>query len=189
MPGYKTDDDEREKEDTNFEIVGPGRFPMLTRGFLEKMPKERAPWFSGKIRHIRWKIVVRFERRLAESFGSQSIWLAGDAAHLAGPVGVQSMNIGMREAVDLTRTMEEVLRNTAPRELLNRYNADRVAEWRFMLGSEGFLKASDKTDRWVSGIADRLLPCLPASGNDLAELASQLHLEMPRLRASDSGTR
>ena len=126
-------------------------------------------------------MVVRFERRLAATFGSHHIWLAGDAAHLAGPVGVQSMNIGLREAVDLAGTMHDLLRDGASQEQLNDYNAKRLAEWRLMLGSGGSLKPKEKTDPWVSGIADRLLPCLPASGDDLIRLAQQLHLEMPTL--------
>jgi len=98
----------------------------------------------------------------------------------AGPVGIQSMNIGMREAIDLASTMADLLKGTAPREPLNEYNAKQLAEWRLHLGSCGSLKTDGKTDPWVSGIADRLLPCLTASGDDLARLVAQLHLEMPQ---------
>jgi len=180
LPRYRMGDDEREKDEANYEIVGPGRFPILTREFLENRLRKRAPWFRGSIGHIRWRILVRFERRLAASFGSQHTWLAGDAAHLAGPVGVQSMNIGLREAVELTTTLGDMLRGNTPRESLSEYNTNRLAEWRLLLGAGGSLKTDGKADPWVSSIADRLLPCLPASGDDLAQLVSQLHLELPQ---------
>ncbi len=179
LPRYRMGDDEREKEDTSFEIVGPGQFPILTREFLEKRLRNRAPWFSKSIGNIRWRVIVRFERRLAGSFGSQHIWLAGDAAHLAGPVGVQSMNIGLREAVDLSAAVHDQIRGNASQEQLNEYNTKRLAEWQSMLGMKGSLKSDGQADPWVSGIADRLLPCLPASGDDLTRLLHQLHLEMP----------
>lgn len=181
LPRYRIGDDDREKEDAGFEIVGPGRFPILTHAFLEKMLRNRAPWFGGSIGELRWRIIVRFEHRLAASFGSNQVWLAGDSAHLTGPVGIQSMNIGLREAVDLGTTMHDVIRGEAARESLNDYNKRWSAEWRFLLGAAGALKAGDKADPWVSGVADRLLPCLPASGDKLADLLAQLHLEMPPL--------
>jgi 2-polyprenyl-6-methoxyphenol hydroxylase-like FAD-dependent oxidoreductase len=181
LPRYRMGDDDREKEEDSFEIVGPGRFPIMTQAFLEKRLRTRAPWFRGSIGDIRWRIIVRFEHRLAASFGSDHIWLAGDAAHLAGPVGVQSMNLGLCEAVDLANTMHALVKGNAPDEPLNEFNARRLAEWRFLLGAGGTLKAADKADAWVSGIADRLLPCLPASGDDLANMLAQLHLEMPPL--------
>ena len=46
-----------------------------------------------------------FARRLARSFGSGGVWLAGDAAHQAAPVGVHSMNSGLVEARELAARM------------------------------------------------------------------------------------
>lgn len=181
LPRYRMGDDEREKDDTNFEIVGPGRFPILTQEFLKKRLRKRAPWFPSSTGYIRWRIIVRFERRLATSFGSQKIWLAGDAAHLTGPVGIQSMNSGMREAVDLASTMADMLKGRTPSEPLDEYNANRLAAWRILLGPGGSLKTDGNADPWVSSISERLLPCMPASGNDLDRLVAQLHLEMPKV--------
>ena len=73
------------------------------------MIAERATWFRGRIDQINWRIMVRFERRLAKSFGQNRVWLAGDAGHLTGPAGMHSMNVGLREALDLAAILDGVL--------------------------------------------------------------------------------
>ena len=91
--------------------------------------------------------------------------MAGDAAHLTGPLGGQSMNVGLREADDLTARLTRLLRPGAPEGLLDEYNASRAAEWRGLFGAE----ASYGSRRAL------LLPCLPASGDDLNALLGQLN--------------
>ena len=43
---------------------------------------------------IYWSTLGLFESRVTRSFGKGGVWLAGDAAHQAAPVGVHSMNSG-----------------------------------------------------------------------------------------------
>ena len=71
------------------------------RQYVQKMAKARAPWFSAGVKEITWCTEVVFEHRVAKQFGRDRCWLAGDAAHQTGPVGVQSMNVGMAEAATL----------------------------------------------------------------------------------------
>jgi 2-polyprenyl-6-methoxyphenol hydroxylase-like FAD-dependent oxidoreductase len=157
--------------------IGGARFPLLDEGTLSTLIAERAPWFEGKVEKVNWRIVVRFERRLAEAFGRKRVWLAGDAGHLTGPVGMQSMNIGLREAHELVDLMTGVLRENASDEQLREYGRQRLAQWRFLLGLEGGLTAEDVTDPWVRQVSERLLPCFPASASELAALAQQLSLK------------
>ncbi len=77
--------------------LGGQAFPVLGEESLAKLIAERAPWFDGRIGEIRWRIVVRFDSCLASALGRQRAWLAGDAVHMTGPVGMQSMNLGLRE--------------------------------------------------------------------------------------------
>ncbi len=123
-----------------------------------------APWFRWDVSGIEWTAVGLFERKLATSFGAGRVFMAGDAAHLTGPLGGQSMNVGLREADDLAQRLVGVLRPGAPAGLLDDYNASRAAEWRTLFGEE----AAHGSRRSL------LLPCLPASGADLETLLGQL---------------
>jgi hypothetical protein len=67
--------------------------PILDEAELNRLIKERAPWFAGKIGHVTWKTLVRFEKRQAESFGSGRMWLAG-VQPTRRPRRHQSMNRG-----------------------------------------------------------------------------------------------
>ena len=138
---------------------------------------QRATWFRAELGDIRWHTSVLFERRLAERFGSGRIWLAGDAAHITGPVGGQSMNVGLREGRELAECALGFLRENRPIECLEDYGARRSAEWRRLLGLEGRV-ASESADPWIQQRADRLLPCVPGSGPDLATLLAQVGLQL-----------
>jgi 2-polyprenyl-6-methoxyphenol hydroxylase-like FAD-dependent oxidoreductase len=166
----------REKDRTAVQI-GAAQFPTLTEEHLRLLLQERAPWFQGSIEDIRWRMVVRFERRLASCFGEERVWLAGDAGHMTGPVGMQSMNVGFREARDLVGLLVPIMRGAGQPEQMQAYTQQRSAEWRSLLGVDGGLRAGPKTDPWIQQQVDRLLACLPATGQDLAAIAQQLGLQ------------
>jgi 2-polyprenyl-6-methoxyphenol hydroxylase-like FAD-dependent oxidoreductase len=129
------------------------------------------------VEDINWRTVVQFERRLAACHGKGRMWLAGDAAHLTAPAGMQSLNLGLFEARDLSCTLARVLRGTPVAEL-DAYSAKWQSEWRRLHGIEGGLRADATTDPWIAEQAGRLLPCLPAHGNVVNPLAKQLGLSM-----------
>jgi len=158
--------------------LGAGRYPMLGEENLRTLLAERAPWFDAPIEEIRWQMVVPFERRVAGRFGSGRCWLAGDAGHTTGPAGMQSMNVGLREADCLAEIVAGMLREGESAEALEEYNRQRVGEWRFLAGLSGGLRPGPDTDPWIASVADRLLPCLPASGKELAALAGRLKLQV-----------
>ncbi len=141
---------------------------------------ERAPWFKGSIREVVWKSVVRFERRLADGFGRGRLWLAGDAAHLTGPVGIQSMNLGLEEAHDLAQTLSGILRKSEPQSNLDAYDQRWTAIWRQLHNLDGGLRATAQTDPWIAGHAATLTSCLPAYGDELGALGNQLGLTLAR---------
>jgi len=147
------------------------------RRYVEKVAKRRAPWFTAGVKEIAWCTEVVFEQRVAKQFGRDRCWLAGDAAHQTGPVGVQSMNVGMGEAVSLAGALRRILREKAPLNLLESCDHEWQAEWRRLLGLTGGLKPRSDTAPWMRERRDRILSCLPASHEDLAPLAGQLGLE------------
>jgi 2-polyprenyl-6-methoxyphenol hydroxylase-like FAD-dependent oxidoreductase len=147
------------------------------RQYVEKVAKQRAPWFSAGVKEITWCTEVVFEQRIARQFGRDRCWLVGDAAHQTGPVGVQSMNVGMAEAASLTDALRRILREKAPASLLETCDREWQAEWRRLLGLTGGLKPGNETSPWVRERRGRILSCLPASHEDLESLAGQLRLD------------
>lgn len=146
------------------------------RDYVQTMASHRAPWFSAKVKDVTWCTDVAFEHRLVKEFGRGRVWLAGDAAHQTGPVGAQSVNVGMCEAADLVSLLSKVLREEIPLEFLIGYNAERQNEWRSLLGISGGLQATASTPSWVRERLPRLLACIPGSGDDLKRLGAQLGL-------------
>jgi 2-polyprenyl-6-methoxyphenol hydroxylase-like FAD-dependent oxidoreductase len=144
------------------------------RGFIS----QRAPWFRGSIDGFSFRILARFEKRLSSGYGHGRMWLAGDAAHVTGPIGVQSMNVGLFEADDLAECIKRSLAGTGRGDELKSYQARWMGVWRQLHGLEGGLKAKPGVDPWVAQNASRLLSCLPAHGAELTRLAGQLGLEM-----------
>jgi 2-polyprenyl-6-methoxyphenol hydroxylase-like FAD-dependent oxidoreductase len=161
-------------------MLGEHFFPHLDEAHTRELLRERAPWFEKGAMDIGWSIEVRFERRLAESFGRGRVWLAGDAAHLTGPAGMQSMNAGLAEAHDLAARVKRIRGGQAGLDLLEAYGRERLADWAFLLGRKGGLRPGAAASEFVAQNAARLLPCLPATGSDLPPLAAQLGLEVDR---------
>ena len=143
---------------------------------ISALLRRRAPWFSPEPHDLRWSIEVRFERRLAAQFGRGRVWLAGDAAHLTGPAGMQSMNAGLDEASDLAAKLVQV-RSDGGDDLAARGVRPRAGRaWRFLLGLDGGLTPGAATPAFVAENAQRLLSCLPATGDELEALLAQLGL-------------
>ena len=148
------------------------------RQYVQKVAKLRAPWFSSGVKAITWCTEVVFEHRVAQQFGREHCWLAGDAAHQTGPVGVQSMNVGMAEAATLAGTLRKILRDKAALNLLETCNREWQDEWRRLLGLTGGLKPRTETSPWVRERRGRILSCLPATHDDLPRLAGQMGLDL-----------
>lgn len=151
--------------------------PIATR--LDSYLRTRAPWFKPRAERIFWSTEIKFERRLVRKFGAGRIWLLGDSAHLTSPVGVQSVNVGLREAHDLAVLLSNILLSDAPLSGLEGFDQARQAEWRRLLGLGGPVQVPDDTTPWVAARADRFPSCIPASGRQLDKLLSQIGLEIP----------
>lgn len=176
LPGYDHPEQERHKGRLAVEL-GSARYPMLEEENLRALLAERASWFTGRADDIKWRLVVRFERRLAESFGSNRVWLAGDAGHMTNPIGVQSMNIGIREAHELGTLMANALQGISDVPArLDDYNQSRQAEWQKLFGINGGLTPGDETPEWARPYANELVLALPGSGVGLDRLVRQLGL-------------
>ena len=165
-----------EKDRTHF-VVTDAAGEGDSRHQVQRLVRERAPWFQGNIREVDWRTIVQFEHRLAGRFGQDRCWLAGDAAHQTGPEGMQSMNAGIREATDLAIVLRRILREQGSLDLLPAYGARHRREWRDLLGLNGGPRLLNTASGWVRGNCARVAACLPASGPDLVALLNQFGLE------------
>jgi 2-polyprenyl-6-methoxyphenol hydroxylase-like FAD-dependent oxidoreductase len=151
-------------------------FPLLNQKHLEAFLAENAPWFEGSIERISWQMMVKFEERLARSFGKNRIWLAGDSAHITPPAGMLSMNVGMHEAVDLVERLAIGSSDEARQAALATYTADRLEEWANLLDLDHHLSDSSATDPWIHNHKDAIVGNIPASGDSLKALLAQIQL-------------
>jgi 2-polyprenyl-6-methoxyphenol hydroxylase-like FAD-dependent oxidoreductase len=148
------------------------------REYVQRVAHHRAPWFASGVKEVTWCTEVAFEQRLASQFGRGRCWLLGDAAHQTGPVGVQSLNAGLQEAEALAGCLRSILRENASPDRLTSFGRERQSQWRRQLGLSGGLQAGADTAPWVRAHSARLLPCLPGTETDLAQLAAQLKLDL-----------
>jgi len=143
---------------------------------LAKLLKTRAPWFESGIREIDWRSSALFIPMVASRFGRGRCWLAGDAGHQANPVGMQSMNVGLREAYDLTTRLAGILRQGMDPRTLEEYDASRRSEWLTLLGGGSAVSALPTAGPWAKAQRQRLLAWIPGSGVELGHYLGQLGL-------------
>lgn len=63
--------------------------------------------------------------RQAESYRSDRVLLAGDAAHIHAPLGGQGLNVGVQDAVNLGWKLAQVVMGISPESLLDSYHDER----------------------------------------------------------------
>ena len=143
---------------------------------LEQLIAARAPWCAARPTQIYWSTLGLFESRVARSFGTGGVWLAGDAAHQAPPVGVHSMNSGLVEARELAARMTRILRGEGPEALLQEFATETRGAWNRILGAGREVRALPGADPWVREARARIVACLPASGDTLEPLLKQIGL-------------
>ena len=157
--------------------IGGFRYRRLDRERLLSLIGERAPWFTETVGEIRWSLAVGFLPGAVPQFGRGRVWLAGDAAHVAPPMSVLSMNVGLREGRDLSLRLSSILRGGSGLEVLEEYGRHRTEEWEVLLSEGTGLRAGAGADDWVRANAARIAACLPACGPDRNALAAQIGLE------------
>jgi len=165
----------QKERDRMMVVEAPGEQDSLHR--LRRLLNDRAPWFQNPVNELVWAADVQFEPRLAGQFGRNRCWLAGDAAHQTGPVGMQSMNVGFREAADLAEALTQILRKGGSEDLLLGYERAHRGEWQQLLGFKTDTPATAAAAAWVRQRAAKIVGSIPASGADLTCLLKQLGIK------------
>jgi 2-polyprenyl-6-methoxyphenol hydroxylase-like FAD-dependent oxidoreductase len=143
---------------------------------LRELMASRLPFYGESVESVEWCGIAEFRPALVERFGEGRVWLAGEAAHLTGPLGTQSINVGIDEASELARCMVERLRHATGDHFGQEYDGKRTRQWRQLLGVETPTSLGPRSAGWALQHLPRLLPSLPASGQDLDDLLDQLRL-------------
>jgi 2-polyprenyl-6-methoxyphenol hydroxylase-like FAD-dependent oxidoreductase len=161
------------------------RFSFQITGLLDKtleaqhlheLVQSRMPWYGETIHHCDWSGVAEFRRGLVTRFGQGRAWLAGEAAHLTGPLGVQSLNIGLDEANELALRITDQLSGSHRPAFGTHYEARRRRQWQELLGLKERASPTERSPEWARRHLARLMPCLPASDGDLDDLLRQLRV-------------
>ena len=158
-----------------FQINGVEEYaPSIER--LEELLAARASWFTARPKQVYWSTRALFESRLTRSFGDRSVWLVGDAAHQAAPVGVHSLNLGLVEAHELAERISRIRRAEGSSSLLQEFAKETHDAWQGLLDAGRTVRALPGADPWVRQSAARILACVPGSGADLEPLLAQIGL-------------
>lgn len=142
---------------------------------LQKLLRKYAPWFKETIAEIHWWEEMSFEPLLAERYGLNRCWIAGDAAHEGTPVGMQSMNAGLADAAEFADAIVATVRSrNASSTRLNEYAERRRKEWLHLLALPRQLQCGARTPAAVKHHWKKIPSSLPALGGDLVLLLRQL---------------
>ncbi len=97
--------------------------------------------------------------RLAESYRSGRVFLAGDAAHSFGAGGT-ALNIGLQDALDLADRLSAVLRDNASEDDLDGYHTARHAAGRLALQHTRVQAALSRNDDEGQALRETLGPAI-----------------------------
>ncbi len=111
------------RDQYRFSFVGDANKRALSE------PEIRAAIIRAMGRNFEFEIlsILPWIRRefVADSYGTERVFLVGDAAHLNSPTGAFGMNTGMQDAVDIGWKLEAAVRGWAGPGLLRSYAAER----------------------------------------------------------------
>jgi hypothetical protein len=125
------------------------------------------------MRDLRWSSRFLSERRQAQHYRVDRVFLAGDAAHVHSPIGGQGMNTGIQDAMNLGWKLAGAVHGWAPPWLLDSYEQERHPV------AARVLALTDTFNRLVLGRS-------PAR-RALQSTVIRLLLRLPRTRAAMAG--
>ena len=92
--------------------------------------------------------------RLAATYRSGRVLLAGDAAHVHSPMGGQGLGTGVQDAVNLGWKLAQVVKQTSPESLLDTYHAERHPVGARVLQTTMALTALAREDARLGAVRD-----------------------------------
>ncbi|NBH04395.1 FAD-dependent monooxygenase [Amycolatopsis sp. SID8362] len=126
------------------------------------------------LRAPRWLSRFGDAARLASSYRSGRVLLAGDAAHIHPPAGAIGVNVALDDAFNLGWKLAATVRGTAPSGLLDTYHAERhAAGERILANTRAQVAVEEAGDEpWADLL--RRVAAHPAGNRALAEIITGL---------------
>lgn len=133
----------------------------------------------AKVRDVVWSSRFQVHHRVADSYRSGPVFLAGDAAHVHSPAGGQGMNTGIQDALVLAGLLADVLGGAAPARL-DDYQATRrpialgvvATTHRLTRAATVRHPVARAVRNTMLAVADRIRPVRHRLAMDLSELAT-----------------
>ena len=119
----------------------PGEKGIIPEPTLENFQlifQEQANMSHVQLKNISWQSLYRVNVRMADKFGIDRVFIAGDAAHIHSVAGGLGMNTGTRDAYNLGSKLAAVTKNQANKTLMDTSEEERlpVTAWTLNISSE-----------------------------------------------------
>jgi 2-polyprenyl-6-methoxyphenol hydroxylase-like FAD-dependent oxidoreductase len=114
-------------------LTGPEETEVPTLETFRELVRERTGRTDIVLHSAPWTSLYRANVRMVDRFRVDSVFLAGDAAHVHSPAGGQGMNTGIQDGYNLGWKLANVLRG-APDALLDSYETERLPIAAWLLG-------------------------------------------------------
>ncbi len=164
-------------------MILPGEIPeqVADDEFVAKLLE---PWDVDGAITIERKAVYRFNARVAKTWRTGRVLLAGDAAHQTPPFAGQGMAAGLRDADNLSWKLAAVIRGNADDAILDSYQSERDPHVRAMIDMAIMMgKTVCITNKWSAFARDmkfkiaRVLGKLPDGTPEFPPIGAGLTLE------------
>lgn len=156
-----------------------GQPEFLDDSHFRDLIERRVPWITGYINRISYRAAVPFEKRYVQKPYADGVFFIGDAARSFGPLASLSLNLGLEEADELTSRYKASRQN--PKDLdheLSELGLAMASQWRAIADMERLSTPIEKADPWVANNRARILRTLPATGELLERLATQIFIHV-----------
>ncbi|MFP5311366.1 MAG: FAD-dependent monooxygenase, partial [Actinomycetes bacterium] len=119
----------------------------------------RESGLGAAVREVTWSAQVPLQHRLASTFGSDPVFLAGDAAHAHSPAGGQGMNNGILDGLNLGWKLGLAATAGGPLpELLASYGQERRPAARRVLALTHLIFFGEASPHPAARLARSVLP-------------------------------
>ncbi|MEC9376297.1 MAG: NAD(P)/FAD-dependent oxidoreductase [Pseudomonadota bacterium] len=98
------------------------------------------------------RVIYRIHQRVARSYRSERVLLAGDAAHLNNPLGGFGMNSGVHDAWNVSHQLDQIINHNADDVLLDLYEKQRQTVTRNFIQTQSIknkYRIEQNNDEWL----------------------------------------
>ena len=106
-------------------LLRPGEGSAVEPPSLELIKRLLAPYRAIEEHQIERAVNYTFNSLVADEWRRGRVFLAGDAAHMMAPFGGQGLNSGLRDVVNLSWKLIELLEGRATAQILDTYELER----------------------------------------------------------------